>query len=56
MSSGNSLDYVKEDMDLMLSHGAAVKEMEGAGIAWAAHLHGAPFFSVKAVTDIVDGA
>lgn len=30
--------------------------MEGAAIAWVAELHGAPFFSIKVVTDIVDGS
>ena len=56
VSSGNSLDYTKEDMDVMEQHGASVKEMEAAAIAWAAHLHACPMFALKAITDIVDGA
>jgi 5'-methylthioadenosine nucleosidase len=55
VSSGNSLDYTAEDMAAMTAAGAAVKEMEAAAVAWAASLHGVPFFCVKAVTDIVDG-
>ena len=55
MSTGNSLDFTKEDMDAMQRHGVAVKEMEAAAIAWAAHLFGTPMFALKAITDIVDG-
>ena len=56
MSSGNSLDFTKEDLDLFNAHGVAVKEMEAAAVAWAAHLHATPMFALKAITDIVDGA
>lgn len=55
VSSGNSLDYCQQDMDQMLASRAAIKEMEAAGIAWAAALHGTPLLALKAVTDIVDG-
>ena len=55
MSSGNSLDFTKEDLDLFEQHGVAVKEMEAAAVAWAAHLHATPMFALKAITDIVDG-
>ena len=55
MSSGNSLDYSKEDWDQLESIGAAVKEMEAAGISWVTHLHDVPFIALKAITDIVDG-
>mmetsp|Transcript_10161 Transcript_10161/g.30523 ORF Transcript_10161/g.30523 Transcript_10161/m.30523 type:complete len:254 (+) Transcript_10161:189-950(+) len=55
VSSGNSLGYSKEDMELMVQHGVAVKEMEAAAIAWAAHLFATPFLALKAITDIVDG-
>lgn len=34
---------------------ASVKDMEGAGLAWVAHLADLPYFCVKVVTDIVDG-
>ena len=56
VSSGNSLDFTKEDLDLFETHGVAVKEMEAAAVAWAAHLHATPMFALKAITDIVDGA
>ena len=55
VSSGNSLDWVKEDWDIMQQNGAAVKEMEAAGIAWALHFFDIPFFCLKSITDIVDG-
>ena len=55
VSSGNSLDYTEEDMACMVEHGAAVKEMEAAAVAWAASLFDCPVLCVKSVTDIVDG-
>lgn len=55
VSSGNSLDFCSEDMQLMQMHEAAVKEMEAAAIAWSCHLFGCPMFCLKAITDIVDG-
>lgn len=55
VSSGNSLDYSKEDWDQLHAIGAAVKEMEAAGISWVAHLHNVPFLALKSITDIVDG-
>jgi hypothetical protein len=55
VSTGNSLDYCQQDWDQMHASEAAVKEMEAAGIAWAAALHGTPLLALKAITDIVDG-
>jgi 5'-methylthioadenosine nucleosidase len=55
VSSGNSLDFTAEDMAAMTHHGASIKEMEAAAVAWAASLHDCPVLCVKAVTDIVDG-
>eukprot|EP00775_Hariotina_reticulata_P005037 gene5036-5279_t len=55
VTSGNSLDYTDADMEIMIKHGAAVKEMEAAAIAWVANLFKKPMFCVKAITDIVDG-
>lgn len=46
---------LQEDMEIMNRHGAVVKEMEAAAIAWVAQLFCKPMFCVKAVTDIVDG-
>jgi hypothetical protein len=53
--TGNSLDYTDKCMAIMSKHGAAVKEMEAAAIAWVAQLFAKPMFCIKAVTDIVDG-
>ena len=39
----------------MEENDAAVKEMEGAAIAWAAHFFSTPLFALKSITDIVDG-
>jgi len=55
VSSGNSLDYTSEDMERMVEHSTAVKEMEAAAVAWAASLFDCPMFCIKSVTDIVDG-
>lgn len=55
VTSGNSLDYTQQDMEIMNKHNAAVKEMEAAAIAWVAQMFRKPMFCVKAVTDIVDG-
>ncbi|KAK9802959.1 hypothetical protein WJX72_010723 [[Myrmecia] bisecta] len=55
VSSGNALTYSIADMALMQGNNAAIKEMEAAGIAWAAHLFDVPLLAIKAVTDIVDG-
>jgi 5'-methylthioadenosine nucleosidase len=54
-SSGNSLDWVQEDMNLMQEHQASVKEMEAASVAWAASMWGTPLLCLKSITDIVDG-
>lgn len=55
VSSGNNLGYSDADWKQLQDNDAAVKEMEAAGIAWAAHLFEVPFFALKSVTDIVDG-
>ena len=55
VSSGNSLDYTIQDMAFMQEQKVAVKEMEAAAIAWVAALFKIPMFSLKSVTDIVDG-
>ncbi len=55
VSSGNSLNCGTEDRAALDASGACLKEMEGAAIAYVAHLFGMPLLAVKAVTDIVDG-
>lgn len=55
VSTGNSLDWHELDMRAMGESGAAVKDMEASGVAWACSLHGVPLLALKSVTDIVDG-
>ncbi len=56
ISSGNALNPVAEDFRIMRQHGAVLKEMEGAAVAWAAALHGVPCGGVKAVTNVYTAA
>jgi adenosylhomocysteine nucleosidase/5'-methylthioadenosine nucleosidase len=42
-------------MELMLSEGAVVKEMEAAAVAWVCKQVNIPFAALKGVTDLVDG-
>lgn len=55
VTTGNSLDAVEMDLQLMKKNGAHVKDMECAAIAWSAHLFCTPLIVIKAVTDLVDG-
>lgn len=54
-TTGNSLDFVDRDHEIMKDNDASVKDMEAAAIAWVAHMNGIPYLGVKVVTDIVDG-
>lgn len=54
VTTGDSLDESPHDRDRILASGAAVKDMEGAAVAWVADLHGIPVTAIKAVTDLVD--
>ena len=55
LSTSDSLDCSPIDLQLMQTEGAAVKEMEGAAIAWVCSQLNVPFVAVKSITDIVDG-
>lgn len=55
VSTGNSLDFVEEDMKLMQEGKTAVKDMESAAVAYVCRLWSTPMLAIKAVTDIVDG-
>ena len=55
VTTGNSLDHVEADDQIMKQCNASVKDMEGAAIAWCCSLLQVPYFAVKVVTDIVDG-
>ena len=56
VTTSDSLDYSGEDMALMMSEGATVKEMEAAAVAWVCHHIGIPFVAIKTITDIVDAS
>jgi 5'-methylthioadenosine nucleosidase len=55
VSTSDSLDSSAKDMELMLSEGAVVKEMEAAAVAWVCRQLRVPFVALKGVTDLVDG-
>ena len=42
------------DLELMVSEGVAVKEMEAAAVAWVCEQLHVSFFALKSITDIVD--
>ena len=54
VSTGNSFDFPELDKQRMEAAGAACKDMEVAGIAWAASLTGTPLVAIKVVTDLID--
>lgn len=54
VTTGDSLDESPEDRRRIVDSGAAVKDMEGAAVAWVADLHGVPVTAIKTVTDLVD--
>mmetsp|Transcript_13870 Transcript_13870/g.38131 ORF Transcript_13870/g.38131 Transcript_13870/m.38131 type:complete len:278 (-) Transcript_13870:1235-2068(-) len=54
-STGNSLDKVEKDDEIMLANDASVKDMEAAAIAWVCQINSVPYLGVKVVTDVVDG-
>ncbi len=54
LSSGSSLEMCARDEEILKSHFADLKEMEGAAIAWIADKKKVPFIALKAVTDFID--
>jgi nucleoside phosphorylase len=56
VSTGNALNPVADDFRIMREHGAILKEMEGAAVAWVAGLHGVPCAGVKSVTNVYSQA
>lgn len=54
VTTGDSLDESPTDRDRILANRGVAKEMEGAAVAWVAHLHDVPVGGVKTVTDLVD--
>ncbi|XP_077221152.1 5'-methylthioadenosine/S-adenosylhomocysteine nucleosidase-like isoform X2 [Tasmannia lanceolata] len=55
LSTGDSLDMCPHDEASIVANDAAIKDMEGAAVAYVADLLSVPPIFVKAVTDIVDG-
>ncbi|MAF92578.1 MAG: hypothetical protein CL674_15020, partial [Bdellovibrionaceae bacterium] len=55
ISTGNSLDFVDRDLDLIHEFGAHAKEMEAAAIAEICEENNIPLICIKSITDIVDG-
>lgn len=54
LSTSDSLDHPPFDAERFDRIGADMADMEGAAIAWMAHLHGLPYYGLKAVTDLMD--
>ncbi|KAL6010357.1 hypothetical protein ACLOJK_000788 [Asimina triloba] len=55
LSTGDSLDMSPQDEAAILANDAAIKDMEGAAVAYVADLLSVPAIFIKAVTDVVDG-
>jgi 5'-methylthioadenosine nucleosidase len=56
ISTGDSLDLCGEDLSLIEQHGAIVKDMEAAAIAWVCYTCKVPMLAVKSITDLIDKA
>lgn len=54
VSTGNSLDLLEKDMQLIKENGAIIKDMEAAAIAWVCQTLSVPLMSIKAITDLID--
>jgi len=54
VSTSDSLDCSPQDLALMRSEGATVKDMESAACAWVCQNFKIPFVAMKSITDIVD--
>lgn len=54
LSTTDSLDHPPFDAKRFDSIGADIADMEGAAIAWMAHLYKLPYYGLKAVTDLMD--
>ncbi len=54
VTSGDALDYSKEDQEYIAANGGTLKEMEAAAIGWVCMFTKTPLLPVKTVTDWVD--
>ncbi len=53
-SSGDSLYHSEETQKVFDDHGAVIKEMEAASVAWVAQMFKVPFFGIKVISDLID--
>ena len=54
ISTGNSLDLLAEDLQIIRENEAIIKDMEAAAIAWVCRILSVPMLAVKAITDLID--
>lgn len=54
VSTGNSLDLVEKDLELIQANQAIIKDMEAAAIAWVCKTLSVPMMAVKGITDLID--
>jgi 5'-methylthioadenosine nucleosidase len=55
ISTGNSLDLLDVERDMIESNQCIIKDMEAAAIAWICQTLSMPMFAIKAITDLIDG-
>lgn len=54
VSTGNSLDLLDIDREIINSNQCVIKDMEAAAIAWVCQTLSIPMFAIKAITDLID--
>lgn len=54
ISTGNSLDLLDKDMQIIGKNQAIIKDMEAAAIAWVCQILSVPLIAIKAITDLID--
>jgi len=54
VSTGNSLDLLDIDREIIASNQCIIKDMEAAAIAWVCQSLSVPMFAIKAITDLID--
>ncbi len=54
VSSGNALDALDADLEIMDSYETVAKDMEAASVAWVCEQLNVPFTALKVITDLVD--
>ena len=53
ISTGSSLDHTDIDLETINRHGAVIKDMEAAAIAWVCEIYRVPLIVLKSITDLV---